>query len=50
MTFIFNAQLVLHLNEEAMPTERDGLGSGGQDLGGAGECLESGSVACQSLP
>lgn len=36
MFFVFfNAQLGKHLNKEAMSTERDRQGSGGQDLGGS---------------
>lgn len=35
---------------KVMPTKRDQLASGGQDLGWGSQCLESGSVACQSLP
>lgn len=37
--FFFHAQLGKHLNKEAMSTERNRQGSGGQDLGGCKQVL-----------
>lgn len=37
--FFFHAQLGKHLNKEAMSTERNRQGSGGQDLGGSKQVL-----------